>query len=115
MTVIDGGGNLASGIQQQRKDEYERKYIAALSLPDTDPKKKELIKLYQDQFQKADAEAKYALRKEVDKVAITDVPGLLGSSLVKVAVAGLAVGIGIKLFFMYKKEKLGLEAQKTIQ
>jgi len=115
MTVIDGGGNLASGIQQQRKDEYERKLNAALSLPDTDPKKKELIKLYQDQFQKADAEAKYALRKEVDKVAITDVPGMLGSSLVKVAVAGLAVGIGIKLFFMYKKEKLGLEAQKTIQ
>ena len=115
MTVIDGGGNLASGIQQQRKDEYERKLNEALSLPDTDPKKKELIKLYQDQFQKADAEAKYALRKEVDKVAITDVPGMLGSSLVKVAVAGLAVGIGIKLFFIYKKEKLGLEAQKTIQ
>lgn len=115
MTVIAGGGNLASGIAMQEKHKYALEYQELSKLPDTDPTKQDRLKVAKELMDSSGKLANYGLRKEIDKVAITDVPGLLGSSLVKVAVAGLAVGIGIKLFFMYKKEKLSLEAQKAIQ
>jgi hypothetical protein len=54
------------------------------------------------------------LKSEIDKVSVTDLPGMLGSSIIKVAVAGLAVGISIKLLFMYKREKAKLEALQNV-
>lgn len=114
MTAVAGGGSLSTGVALQRKDEILKKLEEARKLPDSDPNKKDLIAAYEKELEQASKIADYGLKSEIDKVSVTDLPGMLGSSIIKVAVAGLAVGISIKLLFMYKREKAKLEALQNV-